>query len=83
MIPLWIIFVAIVLIVFFVGLLIWGIHKALLLALNSVIGFFALYAVRLVIPSLVINVWSVLLTAILGLIGLVAVILLHFIGWAF
>jgi len=59
----------------------WGLKHAILLAVNSVIGFFALYAVQAwMIESLVINVWSVLFVAIFGIIGLFLVLLLHWVG---
>ena len=78
--PLIILFIVIVAAVFFLGLLFWGIKKAILLALNSVIGFFALYAIQLVLPTLVINWISVLLTAVFGIFGFAAVLLLHAFG---
>lgn len=66
-----------------IALFVWGLKKALLLALNSVIGFFALYALKLVIPKLVINIWSILLTAILGIFGFLLVLILHAFGALF
>ncbi len=82
----WLILILVAVVALFLigGLLWWGLKKAVVLALNSVVGFFALYAVQAwIMPSLVINVWSVLLTAIFGIVGFVAVILLHLVGWAF
>jgi len=56
----------------------WGIKKGVMLALNSLVGFFALYGIQAWwLHDLVINVWSVLLTALLGIFGLFAVLLLH------
>ena len=58
--------------------------NVLMLIVNSIIGFFALYAVQAwVIPDLQINFWSVIITAIGGLIGLIVVVGSHLLGWAF
>ncbi len=80
---LWLILVGIVLLFLLLGLLWWGIKTGLLLAVNSIIGFFALYAIQLVVPSLIIDVWSVLLTAVFGIFGFAAVLILHFLHLAF
>ena len=82
---LWIIVVIAVVILFIIGLLFWGIKHAIILALNSVVGFFALYAIQAwqVVPTIVINIWSVLLTAVLGIIGFALVLILHFLHAAF
>jgi hypothetical protein len=85
-IPTWLIisFIGIVALVFVFTLLIKGINLAIALAINSVIGFFALYAVQLfLLPSLVINIWSVAIVAILGLAGFILVLLLHGLGMFF
>ncbi len=59
----------------------WGFKHAIMLAVNSVIGFFALYAVQAwLLPTLVINIWSVLLVALLGIVGLALVVVLHLAG---
>jgi hypothetical protein len=66
------------------GLFFWGLRVALFLGFNSVVGFFALYAFKAFIwPELVINFWSVLLTALFGIFGLIIVLLLHFVHVAF
>ena len=72
----------IVLMVFILGVfLILGIKKALELLFNSIIGFFALWLTKtLFLPTLVINLWSVLITAIFGIVGFVIVVVLHFVG---
>ena len=57
--------------------------RVLILIVNSIIGFFALFAASLLLPQLAINLWSVLIIAIGGIIGFIAVILLHVIGVAF
>lgn len=82
----WLIFIliAVVALIFLGGFLWWGFKKSLVLAMNSVIGFFALYAVNIFINSeKLITIWSVLLTAIFGIFGFVAILILHFIGIAF
>lgn len=53
------------------------------LAINSLIGLFALMGWNLLFTPVTINVWSVLLVAIFGIFGLIAVVLLHVFGWAF
>jgi hypothetical protein len=70
------------------GLFFWGLRVALFLGFNSVVGFFALYAFKAFIwnqpgNELVINFWSVLLTALFGIFGLIIVLLLHFVHVAF
>jgi len=77
-------FIIVLIIVALAGFFFWGLKHAVMLAINSVIGFFALYAVQaFLIPTLVISFWSVLFVAIGGLIGLILVLLLHALGWAF
>ncbi len=79
----WLILILVVVVVLFVlgGLLWWGLKKGLALALNSVIGFFALYAVQAWwLHDLAINLWSVLFTAILGIFGFLLVVILHLFG---
>lgn len=69
--------VAVIIFVILVAMLM---KKFMILAVNSVIGFFALVAASLVLPSLKISIWSVLITAIGGIIGFAAVIILHLFG---
>lgn len=84
-IPTWLIisFIGIVILVFVFTLLVKGLNIAIALALNSVIGFFALYAIQILIPTLVIDIWSVAIVAILGLPGFALVLLLHGLGLYF
>ncbi len=78
----WVLLVIIVLFLL-AGLAWWGLKRALLLSLNSVVGFFALYAVRAwLLDGLVINLWSVLLTALFGIFGFLLVIALHLLNLA-
>ena len=53
------------------------------LAINTAVGFFALYATSLLLPDLVINVWSVLIVAFGGIFGYLLVLILHLLGLAF
>ncbi len=76
----WILLIC-VLVVAGVGLVLWGIKHAIALAVNSIIGYFALYAVQaFAMPDLIINIWSVLLVAVLGLVGLILVVILSMAG---
>ncbi len=75
-----IILLVIIGVVFIVG---YVFKKFFMLVINSIIGFFALFAVKLLLPALVINLWSILFVAIGGIFGLLAVIILHLIGVAF
>jgi hypothetical protein len=62
-------------------LLIWWIFKkGIALLINSAIGFFALFFASIFLPALKINFWSVIITAIGGIFGFVAVITLHLLG---
>ena len=54
------------------------------LAINSVIGFFALFGINLFLSNPIpINFWSVIIVAIGGIFGLIIELILHFLGWAF
>ncbi len=77
-------FVLVLLALFILGMILWGLKHAVALAVNSLIGFFALYALRTwLLPSLLINVWSVLIVAVFGIFGLVVVVLSHILGVLF
>jgi hypothetical protein len=74
-------FVLILIVVFLIALFVWGLKYAILYAINSVIGFFALYAVKAYIwDTLIINFWSVALVAVGGIFGFALVLLFHFLG---
>ncbi len=73
----------IILILLLVSLLVWGLKKGVILAMNSVIGFFALHFVQIFSPTLKINFWSVIITAIGGIIGFIVVVGLHLLNIAF
>jgi hypothetical protein len=78
-------FLIIVAVIFLSALFFWGLKHAIALAINSVIGFFALYFMVAfeIFPDLVINWLSVIIVAIFGLLGFIVVLLLHWIGLAF
>jgi hypothetical protein len=55
-----------------------------MLIINSVIGLFALFGVNVLFDlGIKVNIWSVLITAIGGIIGLAVVLILHFLHVAF
>jgi inhibitor of the pro-sigma K processing machinery len=54
------------------------------LIVNAVIGVVLLWILNLFLsPPVVINIWSVLISAIGGILGVIIVLLLHFLGIAF
>lgn len=74
-------FLLVLAVIVMAALFFWGLKHAIILAVNSVIGFFALYAVKAyLLPALVINFWSVILTAVFGIFGFIIVLLLHLLG---
>ena len=76
--------IIIVSIIAFAVFLIWGLKAATRLLINSLIGFFALWVTKVfVLPGLVINFWSVIITAIFGIVGFLAVLALHLLGLFF
>lgn len=76
-----IIAVVVVIIVILGAFLIWGLRRAVKLLINSLIGFFALWITKnLFLPELVINLWSILLTAFFGILGFFLVLIGHFLG---
>ncbi|RME52904.1 sigmaK-factor processing regulatory BofA [Candidatus Woesearchaeota archaeon] len=83
MLNIWVILSIVVAVLFAFGLW-WLLKKSIIIALNAIIGFFALFALKIfLIPALTINVWSVLIVTIGGLFGLALVLLLHAFGIAF
>ena len=79
------IFIIVLIIIFLVALFAWGMKYAIAFALNRIIGFFALYAMKSLgfFPDLAINIWSVILVAIFGLIGFIFVLIMHAMGVLF
>ena len=58
--------------------------KVIILVFNSLIGLGALFGFNAVFgTSIHIGFWSVIITAIGGIIGFLVVIIFHFLGWAF
>jgi hypothetical protein len=75
------IFLAVLIIIFLIALFFWGIKVAIAYAINAVIGFFALYAMKAFVwPDLIINFWSVAIVAVGGLLGFILVIVFHLVG---
>jgi hypothetical protein len=76
--------IALVAVIVIVILIYMVLRNVILLAINSVIGFFALFGFNYVFGTDVqINIWSVLITVIGGVIGFAIVVVSHFLGWAF
>ena len=77
-------FITFVIIVFIIMLLFMFFKKIIYLIINSIIGLLALLGFNAVFNAdVIINVWSLLITAIGGTIGFVIVILLHYFQVAF
>ena len=75
---------ALVVVILIVLLIFRVVKKVLILIINSVIGIFALIGFNTLFhANIVINFWSVIITAIGGIIGFIIVIGMHYLGWAF
>jgi hypothetical protein len=60
------------------------IRNLLLLIINSAIGFFALFGFNYIFNAgVTINIWSILITAIGGIIGFIVVVGCHYLKWMF
>jgi hypothetical protein len=60
------------------------VKKVLLFIINSIVGILALIGFNVIFHAGIdINLWSVLITAIGGVVGFVIVLGCHFLGWAF
>jgi hypothetical protein len=60
------------------------VKKIFLFIINSIVGIFALIGFNVVFHAgIEINLWSVLITAIGGVIGFVIVLGCHYLGWVF
>ncbi|MFT4261635.1 MAG: pro-sigmaK processing inhibitor BofA family protein [Candidatus Woesearchaeota archaeon] len=75
--------ITLAIIIFVFAILVVFIRKLGWLILNSIIGFFALLFTKIFLPDLVINAWSILITAIGGVPGYLIVIIFHLLGIAF
>lgn len=74
--------IAIVALIVFLMFLIF--KNVVMLIINSVIGLFALFGLNALFDvGVKVNIWSVLITAIGGIIGFAIVLILHFLHVAF
>ncbi|MDD9953085.1 MAG: hypothetical protein OXR66_02010 [Candidatus Woesearchaeota archaeon] len=77
---LFLIFLIVLAIVAVAGFFMWGMKKAIWLVVNSIIGYFALYAVQLLLlKDLVITLWKAIVVGIFGLLGFIVVLIAHFV----
>lgn len=72
-----------IIVILIVAVLFWLFKKGIALVINSIIGFFALFFASIFLPNLQIGFWSIIITAIGGIFGFLAVITLHLLGIAF
>ncbi|MBU1199474.1 MAG: pro-sigmaK processing inhibitor BofA family protein [Nanoarchaeota archaeon] len=76
--------IALVIVVILLLLFFKLVKTVIILIINSVLGLFALFGFNFLFnETIAINVWSVLITAVGGLIGFIIVTAAHFLGWAF
>jgi hypothetical protein len=60
------------------------VKNIVVIALNSIIGFFALFGYQAIFgANIAINFWSVIITAVGGIFGFIAVLAAHYLGLAF
>lgn len=62
---------------------IYFVKRLIAFFINSIIGLLALVGWNYLFDPVVINIWSVLLTAFLGVFGLIIVVGLHYLGVLF
>jgi hypothetical protein len=75
---------SLVIVIVIVALLFYFLKSAVTLAINSVIGFFALFAVNIFLADPIpINFWTIIIIAIGGIFGFIIELVLHFLGIAF
>lgn len=75
---------ALIVVVIIVLLLFRIIKKLFIFIISSVIGMFALFGFNyLFYADVAINFWSIIITAIGGIIGFAVVVGMHYLGWAF
>ncbi|MBU1975522.1 MAG: pro-sigmaK processing inhibitor BofA family protein [Nanoarchaeota archaeon] len=76
--------ITLILIGIFVIIMFTIFKKVLKLILNAIIGLVALFAFNAVFGTdVAVNFWSVVITALGGIVGFIVVIVLHFLGVAF
>ena len=81
---LWQVLLALVVVVLIIWLVFKLVKKFFILVINSIIGLFALMGFNfLTSAGITINFWSIIITAIGGIIGFAIVLGMHFLGWAF
>lgn len=81
---LWQVLLALVVVVLIIWLVFKLVKKFFILLINSIIGLFALMGFNfLTNAGITINFWSIIITAIGGIIGFAIVLGMHFLGWAF
>ena len=75
---------ALIVVVLIIILLFMVVKKVFIFIVSSVIGIFALFGFNYLFnANVVINFWSVIITAIGGIIGFIIVVGMHYLGWAF
>ena len=80
----WMGLLALIVVVLIILLLFRFVKKVFIFMINSIIGIFALIGFNyLTHTGVAINFWSVIITAIGGIIGFAIVVGCHYLGWAF
>ncbi|KYK26017.1 hypothetical protein AYK26_01055 [Euryarchaeota archaeon SM23-78] len=75
---------ALIVVVLIILLIFKIVKKVFILIINSMIGIFALIGFNTLFhANITINFWSVIITAIGGIIGFIIVVGMHYLGWAF
>ena len=75
---------ALIVVILIIILLFRIIKKFFIFIISSVIGMFALFGFNyLFYADVAVNFWSVIITAIGGIIGFIIVVGMHYLGWAF
>jgi hypothetical protein len=60
------------------------VKRVILFIINSIVGLLALIGFNVVFHAgIQVNIWSILITGIGGVIGFLIVLGMHFLGWAF
>ncbi len=75
---------ALIVVVLIIYLIFRVVKRVFILIINSIIGIFALIGFNnLLNANITINFWTVIITAIGGIIGFIVVVGMHYLGWAF
>ncbi|HJX06424.1 MAG TPA: pro-sigmaK processing inhibitor BofA family protein [Candidatus Nanoarchaeia archaeon] len=76
--------IALIIVAILVVLFFLLVRRVIILVINSIIGIFALMGFNILFNAgIQINFWSVIITAIGGIIGFIIVLIFHYAGWAF